>query len=113
MKTITSSNISGPLLVLLLAIVALAAGCVPISPRLDARFGEAVSIAKAQQTINPQASLNTEPVKGINGQAGDAIFDNYRNSFRHPAAPLRSLVNVGTTGGSGGGVGSGQGSSGN
>jgi hypothetical protein len=108
MKTVTPRNISN----LLLIIIAIT-GCAPVTPRLDARFGEAVGIAKAQQTINPQASLNTEPVKGINGQAGDAIFDNYRNSFRHPRAPLRSVINVGNTGGSGGGGGSSQGSSGN
>ncbi|MDV6343369.1 tRNA dimethylallyltransferase [Nitrosomonas sp. Is37] len=102
MKTIASPNISDPLLVLLLAIVALAAGCVPISPRLDARFGEAVSIAKAQQTINPEASLNTEPVKGINGQVGDAIFDHYRNSFRNPQLMQRGAPSSLTSGGGSG-----------
>lgn len=78
---------------------AMLSGCAPITPRLDARFGDAVGIAKAQQTINPEASLNTDPVKGIDGQAGDAIFDNFRNSFRNPQPPMRGVLNLGTGGG--------------
>lgn len=98
MKMITPANINS----LLLTIAILVAGCAPITPRLDARFGDAVGIAKAQQTVNPEASLNTEPVQGVDGQAGDAIFDNYRDSFRNPRPPaVRGVVNVGTSGGSG------------
>lgn len=110
MKTITPVNITS----LLLAIAVLT-GCAPITPRLDTRFGDAVGIARAQQTINPEASLNTDPVKGIDGQAGDAAFDNYRNSFRNPPPPLRGAVSVGTRGvsGGGGGGGGGQGGGGN
>lgn len=70
-------------------------------PYMDAKFGEAFETVKAQQTANPDASLNTTPVVGIDGQAGDAAFDNYRDSFiNRPAATSRAL-NVGTTGGSG------------
>lgn len=105
MKTYEHKKLPG-----LLLIVAIVTGCAPISPRLDARFGEAVGIARAQQALNPEASLNTEPVKGIDGQAGDAIFDNYRNSFRNPQPPLRGAVSIGTRGVSGGG-GGGMGSS--
>lgn len=83
----------------LLLSFAILAGCAPITPRWDTRFGDAVGIAKAQQTINPEASLNTEPVKGIDGQAGDAIFDNFRNSFRNPQPPMRGVLNLGTGGG--------------
>lgn len=111
MKINIFANISSQptnLLPSLLLILLMLAGCAPIAPRLDARFGDAVGIAKAQQTINPDASLNTEPVKGIDGQAGDAIFDNYRNSFRNPQPPMRGVLNLGTGGGS-----SSQGSSGN
>lgn len=91
---------------LLLSLVILT-GCAPITPRWDARFGDAVGIAKAQQTINPEASLNTEPVKGIDGQAGDAVFDNFRNSFRNPQPPMRGVLNLGTGGGSSQGSGGG------
>lgn len=84
----------------LLAVLVLIA-CAPVTPRLDARFGDAVGFARAQQTANPQASFNTTPPEGINGQSGDAIFDNYRDSFRNPQSPLRGVIDVGTSGGSG------------
>lgn len=99
MKTMITANNKSLWLII---IATLATGCAPITPRLDARFGDAIGIAKAQQTVNPEASLNTEPVKGIDGQAGDAIFDNYRDGFRSPQQPLtRGVVSVGTSGGSG------------
>lgn len=83
----------------LLASVALV-GCVTKTPYLDQKFGEAVNTAKAQQTINPDASLNTDPVAGLDGQAAAAVLDNYHKSYESPPAP----VNVFTIGvGSGGG----------
>lgn len=85
----------------LLAVFTLVA-CAPVTPRLDAKFGDAVGFARAQQTANPQASLDTTPPQGINGQAGDAIFDNYRDGFRNPQPPLRGVIDVGTSGGGGG-----------
>nr|WP_281722354.1 tRNA dimethylallyltransferase [Nitrosomonas nitrosa] len=100
-------NRSTSLLPGLLLSFAILASCAPITPRWDARFGDAVGIARAQQTINPEASLNTEPVKGIDGQAGDAIFDNFRDSFRNPQPPMRGVLNLGTGGGSSQGSGGG------
>ena len=85
----------------LFTVLALTA-CAPVTPRWDARFGDAVGYARAQQTANPQASLNTNAPQGINGQAGDAIFDNYRDGFRNPQPPLRGVIDVGTSGGGGG-----------
>jgi len=69
-------------------------------PYMDAKFGEAFEMVKAQQTANPDASLNTTPVVGIDGQAGDAAFDSYRNSFITPPAATSRALNVGTSGGS-------------
>ena len=84
-----------------LAVLTLMA-CAPVTPRLDARFGDAVGFARAQQTANPQAPFNPTAPEGINGQAGDAIFDNYRDGFRNPQPPLRGVIDVGTSGGGGG-----------
>lgn len=75
--------------------------CVTSPPkRLNEKFGMAVDMAKAQQTVNPDASLNTAPVRGIDGQAGDAIFDNYRDSFINRPPPATGAINVGTSGAS-------------
>ena len=72
-------------------------GCVTSPPpRLDAKFGEALEMAKAQQTLNPDASLNTEPVEGIDGPAADAGFDNYRDSFINPTGQSSGGIGFGT-----------------
>ena len=97
MKRLSIKNVSGlPLMLMLLA------GCATSPyPRLDAKFGEAVDMAKAQQTINPDASLNTEPVVGIDGIASDAGFDNYRDSFINRPAPTTGGTEFGSGGGGG------------
>ena len=81
--------------------------CVPTTPRLDAQFGTAVNMARVQQIANPAASQNTDPVKGIDAQAGDAAVDNYRESFVNPRPALSGgVINVGSgRAGSGGGGG--------
>jgi hypothetical protein len=87
----------------LISLVCLLTACVASPPPyMDARFGDAVEMAKAQQTANPDASRNTTPVVGIDGQAGDAAFDNYRDSFINRPAATSGALNVGTTGGSSG-----------
>lgn len=81
----------------------LLAGCVPRSTVVDQHFGEAVNAAKAQQTLNPDASRNRDPASGLDGQAANATIDRYHKSYETPPAP----VNVFTIGvGSGGGGGS-------
>jgi hypothetical protein len=92
----------------LAAIAAVAvSACIPAAPRLDAEFGAAVNTARIQQIANPAASQNTEPVRGIDAQAGDAAIDNYRESFVNPRPALSGgVVNVGSgRAGSGGSMG--------
>lgn len=80
----------------LLASAALS-GCAPNTPRLDANFGDAVNTAKAQQTINPDASQNTDPVAGLDGQAANAVIDRYNKSYEKPPAPANVFtIGVGT-----------------
>ena len=80
-----------------LIFVSLAAGlaaCTTLTPNLDRDFGQAVNQAKAQQTLNPDASLNTDPVAGLDGVAADAAIDNYTKSVRTPPEPAR-VINIG------------------
>lgn len=81
--------------------VAVLAGCAPTTPRLDAKFGDAVNQAKAQQTINKDASRNTDPVAGIDGQAANNIIDRYHKTYETPTpAPsgaIGVITGVGTT----------------
>ena len=54
------------------------------TPNLDASFGKALREARANQTLNPRASENKDPVLGIDGQAGVAAQGRYQESFRTP-----------------------------
>ena len=87
-------------LAVLLASVALA-GCATQTPQLDDKFGDAVNSAKALQTINPDASLNTEPPDGMGGKAAGAVMDRYHDSYKNP--PVQSNVFTIGIGDSGGG----------
>lgn len=81
----------------------LLAGCVSHAPYVDEHFGEAVNTAKAQQTINPDASQNTDPVAGVDGQAADATVDRYRKSYETPPPPVNVFtIGIGGSSGSGG-----------
>lgn len=89
------------ILAALLASVAMA-GCASKTPYLDEHFGEAVNAAKAQQTINPDASLSVDPVAGVDGQAADAAVDRYHKSFvQPPVTPNVFNIGIGTSGSTG------------
>lgn len=65
------------------SVVTLGCNSVSISttPDTDARLGESMTMMKAQQTINPDASRNTNPVAGIDGHAARGAMERYRKSF--------------------------------
>jgi PBP1b-binding outer membrane lipoprotein LpoB len=87
-------------------------GCASSSaPNLDAHFGEAVNAAKAQQIINPDASLNTDPVAGVDGKAADGAMNRYHRSFVQPVA-TPNVFTIGVGSGAGGMTGGSAGSSG-
>ncbi len=79
--------------------VAVLAGCAPTTPQLDATFGDAVNKAKAQQTINKDASRNTDPVAGIDGQAANAIMDRYHKAYEAPTPAPTGAIGTITGGG--------------
>jgi hypothetical protein len=77
------------------------AGCMTSTPIYDTRFGEAVRTARVMQTLNPVASLNNDPVDGIDGRAATAAMDRYNTSFRTPQSdPNGYTVGIGASGGS-------------
>ena len=72
-------------LALLGAASTLMAGCASTTtPNYDRHFGEAVRTARAQQTLNPDASRNTDPVTGLNGAAAREAIGRYQDSFKAP-----------------------------
>ena len=79
----------------LAAIVTLYGCAVSTTPETDARFGQSFNLIKAQQTLNPDASRNTDPVAGIDGKAAKGAYDNYRDSFRKPPAEAANVLTIG------------------
>lgn len=85
----------------------LLAGCAARAPVLDQHFGETVNTAKAQQTVNPDASLDRDPVAGLDGPAADATIDQYHKSYESPPQPVNVFtIGIGSGSGSGGTSGS-------
>ena len=72
----------------------LLSGCTSLSPYFDQQVGRAVDMAKARQTVNPEASRNTDPVAGIGGAPADAAMDEYQKSFTAPP-PTFTVINIG------------------
>lgn len=89
MKSELITGISGGLLA-----VVILAGCAPTTPRLDQQFGESANMAKARQTINPDASKNTDPVAGIDGQAANSIIDRYHQAYEAPTPAPTGAIGV-------------------
>ena len=75
----------------------LACGCVSPTPRIDSRFGDAMNIAKAHQTLNPDASAKRD-VTRLDGPAAMAVFENYEKSYKTPVKPP-STFTIGVSGG--------------
>ena len=76
-------------------LIFVAIGCAPTTPNLDSRFGDAVNTAKAQQTINPDAARNPDPVAGLDGTPATDSIDRYRNTFKEPVRTF-TILNSGT-----------------
>ena len=89
-----------------LVAIGMMTGCAPTTPRVDQHFGEAVNTAKAQQTINPDASRNTDPVAGLDGQAAKSTIDRYQKTYQTPPPPINVFtIGVGSSAGGGSGAG--------
>lgn len=79
------------------AILLATTGCVSTTPNLDSHFGETVSLIKSQQTLNPEASSNTNPATGMDGKAAKSAYDEYQKSYRVPE-PQTSAFTIGIGG---------------
>ena len=77
-----------------LSLAALSA-CTSATPYLDARLGLAVHTAKAQQTLNPEASRNTDPVAGMDGASAEETITRYHDSFKAPPPTFEILTGGG------------------
>ena len=62
-------------------------GCLSSTPAWDRNFGYAVTTIRQMQTLNPDASDNTDPVAGVDGRTADAAQTAYYKSFTAPTPP--------------------------
>jgi hypothetical protein len=63
------------------------------APMLESHFGDAVRAARAQQTIDLDASKNSDPVTGIDGPSARTSMGRYHKSFDAPP-PTFTIINV-------------------
>lgn len=66
--------------------------------RLAKDYGNSHSLAIENQTLNPEAEKNLEPVYGFDGQAAERTIGRYRKSFEK-AVPPPMYTNIITSGG--------------
>ncbi|MDD5250364.1 MAG: hypothetical protein PHY45_15380 [Rhodocyclaceae bacterium] len=80
--------------ILCLALVLGLAGCASPTPMLDESFGDSVREARAAQTLHPDASLDADPVAGLDGVAANEAIGRYHDSFKTPP-PVTNVINIG------------------
>ena len=74
-------------------VLLLGAGCVQHQTAVDRNWGNAFETARNRQILNPEAGMNQEPVKGLDGMAVEKSVNKYEKSFEK-AAPQDRVVNV-------------------
>jgi hypothetical protein len=81
--------------------VFLLSACVQLS-RVDKDHGKSVEQARRNQTLDPEARRNLEPVTGLNGKAAEANIEKYLKSFEQPHDTRQtSVVQIGNQMGNG------------
>jgi hypothetical protein len=60
--------------------------------RLEMDYGTSYKLSKFNQTLNPQAEKNLEPITGFDGGAAQATIGHYRKGFEEKTpAPVYSI----------------------
>lgn len=88
-------------LALMLCSLLLGTGC-SSTPQWDARFGDSLRQARAQQTIDPDAANRAAAANGVDGKAAVGALKTYAESYgyavREPR-PAAVLLPTNTSGG--------------
>ncbi len=82
----------------LCAALIVVAGCGPSRVEMD--YGTSYQLQKFNQTLNPEAERNLEPVTGLSGQAVQGNLDKYQKGFeKESAAATTYQFSLGSMGG--------------
>ena len=78
----------------LIVIISISLGCAaPTRVQMD--YGTSFKLSKFNQTLDPAAEKNLEPVTGFDGVAAHATMDRYQKSFEKPTPPPTYILSVG------------------
>ena len=77
----------------MVALLLVSAGCAPSRVAMD--YGTSFNLAKFNQTLNPEAAKNLEPVNGFDGEAAKATAEKYRTGFEKTTPPPVYMLSVG------------------
>ena len=75
-------------------ITLLLAGC-STPTRLEMDYGTSHKLAVMNQTLDPKAEKNLEPVYGLDGTVAQKVVDKYGKEFEKPAPPPAYIINLG------------------
>lgn len=75
--------------------VIMLAGCAVGPTRLEADYGNSVSIAMSSQMLDAAAQQNLAPVYGFDGKAAVGTLERYQTSFEKPPPPPAFVISVG------------------
>jgi hypothetical protein len=68
-------------------------GCAGPS-RVEMDYGTSFKLAKFNQTLNPEAEKNLEPVTGFDGRAAEATIERYHKGFQEKSQPPVYSINI-------------------
>ncbi|MFL6660935.1 MAG: hypothetical protein ACJ8G7_02080 [Rhizobacter sp.] len=78
-------------------LVPLLVACAPVTPELDARFGDASRQLRAQQLIDPNAPTRNGSARAkADGRSVHEASERYIDSFKAPPEP--TVINIGGVG---------------
>ncbi len=63
---------------------------------MEKNFGKSVEQARLNQTLNPEAQKNLEPVTGLDGKAAQKSIERYQKSFEQARDASQPGAQTGT-----------------
>jgi len=85
------------LLIGLVAIFLISVGCAGPT-RVEMDYGTSFKLSKFNQTLNPEAEKNLEPVTGFDGGAAQATIGRYRKGFEEKTTAPTYVFSISTGG---------------
>ena len=69
------------ILMLVIIWILFSSGCACKPSQLEMNYGTSFFLSKFNQTLNPEAEKNLEPVRGLDGQVAMKVMERYRKGF--------------------------------